>query len=74
MKREPSIIVKFNTNTLKNQLEVIAKHITALKEELEELELNSCPECGSKLTKRILFKGSEEFAQTENCENCGWKQ
>lgn len=74
MKQETSIEVKLNTSMLKNQLDTITKHITALKEELEELENNSCPSCNEKLTKSTLVVNGEEVGHTENCDKCGWNQ
>lgn len=67
------ISVNINTNKLQAQLKVIAKHTQALAEELEQIETEACPDCGTPGEKIKVIADDVAVAEHYECLNCGCK-
>ena len=55
-----TIDVSANTSDLEEKLRVIAKHATALADELKRMDAVKCPECGSSKVEVTTIAGDNK--------------
>lgn len=63
--------VSINTNKLQAQIKAIAKHAEALADELEQIEIEECPDCGARGNKMTVRADNEVAFEKYDCPNCG---
>ncbi|MGX7596304.1 hypothetical protein ACWNS2_13815 [Planococcus plakortidis] len=67
-----TIDVSANTSDLEEKLRVIAKHATALADDLKKLDEEKCLECGSKEVEVTRAYGdNDRYEIAITCFNCG---
>lgn len=61
-----------DTSSIEKKLRAIAKHATALADELKKLDEEKCPDCGSKEVEVARTYGdNERYDIAITCHNCG---
>lgn len=63
--------VSINTNKLQDQLRAISKHAEALADELEQIEMEECPDCGARGNKMTVHADDAPVYESYECPNCG---
>ena len=67
--------VNVNSKKLIRQLGVIEEGIRKIKEGLEDIEINSCVDCGGELEEtNKIYADNRPIAQIAECTECGTKQ
>ncbi|MGN7938512.1 hypothetical protein [Metabacillus sp. 22489] len=66
------ISIDLSTSKLSKKLRAIAKHTSALADELEKIDQSTCPECGNALTEDTIHADGEVLDKNVYCTSCNY--
>lgn len=71
---EVAVDIDINTNKLRDKLRAISKHVTALADDLEQIDKSVCPECGGAMETKTYYVEGKVYHSTNECTVCDYRE